>query len=196
MHLGFIRHGETSWNALGKIQGQTDIPLNEQGLLQAKLLANRLKHDQHRWDAVISSDMMRASETAAIIAQTLHIPLLESDTRLRERSFGLAEGTTAEERLERWGELWRTNNLVHFEQEEQISARVRSFIADVEQFSLYRNLLVVSHGSLLAVMFRELCRNLENKRIGNVSYSIFHRQDGQWKAELHNCTKHLEQVSQ
>ncbi len=93
MLIGLVRHGKTDWNAEGKIQGQTDIPLNEEGKAQAIALANRLSGEERIWDAVVSSDLKRAFATAQIIAEKLGIPLLESDSRLRERYFGEVEGT-------------------------------------------------------------------------------------------------------
>ncbi|WP_197285579.1 histidine phosphatase family protein, partial [Burkholderia sp. E168m22] len=86
----FIRHGETAWNRIKRIQGHIDIPLADTGLAQAQRLAARLgreARDGARIDAVYSSDLMRAQQTAQPFADALGLPLLLREG-LRERSYG------------------------------------------------------------------------------------------------------------
>jgi len=64
--LFLFRHGETDWNREGRMQGQTDTPLNATGLAQAEALAHRLR--AHQLDAIVSSDLSRALTTAQIVA--------------------------------------------------------------------------------------------------------------------------------
>ena len=191
MIIGLIRHGETEWNAVGRIQGQTDISLNEAGIRQARALAARLKAEDRVWDAVVSSDLKRARETARILADALGIPLLPPDPRIRERSFGLAEGTTEEERLRRWGADWRSRD-VGQESDDSVQKRGLAFIADWQARSPEIRLLVVSHGSILAVLLRALCSDLEDRRIGNMSLSILESAGSDWRVLLQNCSKHLD----
>ncbi|BBH20974.1 phosphoglycerate mutase [Paenibacillus baekrokdamisoli] len=193
MRLGLIRHGKTDWNALGKIQGQTDTPLNDEGIRQAHALADRLSHDTMQWDAIISSDLSRAYDTARIIAAKLNIPLLPSEVRLRERFFGEIEGTTEEERLRRWGVNWRKSESGQ-ESDETVRGRALSFVDEAAVKEPTRNLLVVSHGSLLAQLLKGMCAELEDKPIGNLSFSIMQNDNNKWSALLHNCTRHLEQL--
>lgn len=193
MIIGLIRHGETEWNALGRIQGQTDIALNEAGIRQAHALAARLKAEDRGWDAVVSSDLKRARETARILADALGIPLLPPDPRIRERSFGLAEGTTEEERLSRWGADWRSLDIGQ-ESDDDVRKRGLAFIADWQGKSPDIRLLVVSHGSILAVLLRALCEGLEDKRIGNMSLSVLESAGAEWRILLHNCSKHLDML--
>ncbi|QAY66148.1 histidine phosphatase family protein [Paenibacillus protaetiae] len=188
MIIGFVRHGKTDWNALGKIQGQTDIPLNDEGIAQAELLAARLSDE---WDAVISSDLQRACQTAAIIAGRTGIPLLKPDARLRERHYGLVEGTTEEERLARWGADWRMQNIGK-EPDESVRNRGLSFLEDYAAANPGTRLLIVSHGSFLSEIFKALCSQIEDVHLGNLSYSIFEQESGAWKPLLYNCTKHLQ----
>ncbi|CAH1218291.1 Adenosylcobalamin/alpha-ribazole phosphatase [Paenibacillus plantiphilus] len=195
MQIGLIRHGKTDWNALGKIQGQTDTPLNAEGIRQAQALAERLSRETMKWDAVISSDLMRANETARIIAQTLQIPLLDSDARLRERYFGEIEGTTEAERLARWGPDWRRSNSGQ-ETDEQVRSRALAFVNEIAARQPSERLLVVSHGSLLAQLMKGMCGELEDKPILNMSFSIMERDGESWKPLLHNCTLHLEHSAQ
>jgi probable phosphoglycerate mutase len=93
--LLLVRHGETDWNAAGRLQGQTDAPLNEHGRRQAATVAGRLAGDGVA--AVYTSDLVRAKETAEIIGATLRLGVVV-DPDLRERDWGSWEGLTAAER--------------------------------------------------------------------------------------------------
>jgi probable phosphoglycerate mutase len=89
-----IRHGETVWNVEERYQGHEDSPLTETGRKQVTALARRMQ--TIRFDTLISSDLGRAQETAAIIADyTGHS--IERDRRLRERNYGIFEGLTVTE---------------------------------------------------------------------------------------------------
>jgi alpha-ribazole phosphatase len=91
LRLLLVRHGETDWNATGRYQGQTDIPLNAAGRWQAKAVADRLAAE--RLDAVYASDLLRAWETAVAIAAP-HGLEVRADMRLREMSYGDWQGLT------------------------------------------------------------------------------------------------------
>ncbi|WP_139999548.1 histidine phosphatase family protein [Paenibacillus paridis] len=190
MLIGLVRHGKTDWNAEGKIQGQTDIPLNEEGIKQAIALAERLSGEARIWDAVVSSDLKRAYRTAAIIAEKLNLPLLDADPRLRERYFGEVEGTKEQERHERWGKEWR-DVAKGVEPNEAVRARALNALKQWQQESPERNLLVVSHGSFLAQMLAELCTELDDQHLHNLSYSILELQGEKWHPQLYNCIVHL-----
>ncbi|WP_373990531.1 histidine phosphatase family protein [Duganella sp. BuS-21] len=85
-----IRHGETAWNAVRRLQGHIDIPLNREGERQAAALARALAAEQ--LDAIVASDLQRAMQTAQAVAG-LHAGLsLQTDARLRERAYGVFEG--------------------------------------------------------------------------------------------------------
>ena len=102
-----IRHGETAWNVDGRIQGQLDIPLNETGRWQAHRLA--LAVAEEGIDAVYSSDLLRAWQTAQAVAHGTRRAIV-ADTGLRERGFGIFEGLTFDEIARRWPEQsqrWR-----------------------------------------------------------------------------------------
>ncbi|WP_053376383.1 histidine phosphatase family protein [Paenibacillus sp. FJAT-27812] len=190
MLIGLVRHGKTDWNAEGKIQGQTDIPLNNEGIAQAKALAERLSGEKRIWDAVVSSDLLRAYATAQIIAEKLELPLLDSDPRLRERYFGEIEGTKEQERHARWGKEWR-NVAEGVEPDADVRARGISALKQWQLEYPDRNLLVVSHGSFLAQLLAELCSELEDQHLSNLSYSILEHRDQRWHPQLYNCTIHL-----
>ena len=107
-HLVLWRHGRTAYNSAARLQGQVDIPLDEVGHWQARTAASRLVK-RARPARVVSSDLTRAVETATYLTQAVDLPL-ETDPRLRERSFGEWEGLTGPEIDARWpGEfgVWR-----------------------------------------------------------------------------------------
>ena len=93
--LLLVRHGETDWNAEGRLQGHTDRPLSDFGRSQARRLAAELEHEGI--DAVYSSDLARARETAEIVGERLGLPVV-LDPDLREKDWGNWEGLTAVER--------------------------------------------------------------------------------------------------
>lgn len=195
MLIGLVRHGETDWNAGGILQGQTDIPLNDIGLKQAAALAERLAAVDKIWDAVWSSDLSRARTTAEIIANRLQIPLAAADVRLRERFFGQIEGTTLQQREEKWGKEWRGLDL-GAESDGDMRARGMAVIQELAESESGRNILIVSHGSFIAQLLQAMCADLEDQRLGNLSYNVLSMNEGKWETVLHNCTRHLDIVSQ
>lgn len=188
--VGWIRHGITEWNRLGKIQGVTDIPLSLEGIEQAKLLAERLAADEIRWDGVVASDLQRAETTGRIIADRLGIPFLK-DERLRERSFGQAEGTTLEQRLARWGDEWR-QHVPDQESNAKLEERGFAFLNDLVAAHPDQSWLVVTHGSFLSTMMKAMCGDLDGGYIQNVSLTVLEQRNDGWKPLIHNCTLHLQ----
>jgi len=93
--LLLVRHGETDWNADGRLQGQTDRPLSDFGRRQARRLAEELADEE--LEAIYSSDLVRARETAEIVGKRLGLPVA-LDPDLREKDWGTWEGLTAVER--------------------------------------------------------------------------------------------------
>lgn len=193
MIVGLIRHGLTDWNAEGRIQGQSDIPLNDEGKAQAQRLAVRLKQENYKWDFIITSGLSRAQETGEIIAKVLNIPVYEPDQRIRERSFGLAEGLTAAERESKWGKQWDTCDLGQ-ESNVEMQKRALAFMQDLAQKHPDANILVVSHGAFLAQLYNALYDNRYTERLGNLSLTILEKQEQEWGLLLYNCTRHLEEA--
>jgi probable phosphoglycerate mutase len=111
----FIRHGETDWNRIKRIQGHIDIPLATSGVEQAHKLAQRLAREAKqgaRLDAVYSSDLMRAQQTAQPFADALGLPL-QLREGLRERSYGAFQGHDSDEIADRFPDEyahWQTRD--------------------------------------------------------------------------------------
>ncbi|ABC82663.1 histidine phosphatase family protein [Anaeromyxobacter dehalogenans] len=103
-HLLLVRHGETDWNAAGRLQGQTDVPLNANGRAQALALASRLRAEGVR--AIGASDLSRARGTAEIVGGALGLEVALLDADLRERGYGAWEGLTRGECAARHPEAW------------------------------------------------------------------------------------------
>jgi broad specificity phosphatase PhoE len=135
--LLLVRHGETDWNAEGRLQGHTDRPLNDHGRRQARALADRLVGDDIV--AVYSSDLSRAHETAEIIGERLGLPVV-TDPDLRERNWGNWEGLTGAER----------DRVDHVgEPREEHTARVLRAVQRIAEAHPDERVVVVTHGGSL-----------------------------------------------
>jgi probable phosphoglycerate mutase len=159
--LTLIRHGETDWNRDRRIQGATDIPLNDTGRAQARATAAALRE---RLGAspitIVSSDLLRAHETASIIAAELGVAAPRTYRGLRERGYGEAEGVHVEEFRSRWGD-WHSAEVPGAEPWADLRARgiaaLGRAVRDHRRATApaAANLVVVSHGA----MIRELIRH-------------------------------------
>lgn len=102
MDLYLVRHGETDWNRVRRLQGRADIPLNDSGRRQAAATAQRLRGCS--LGGVVSSPLLRASQTGEILSATLGLAAPKTDSRLVERSYGAKEGLTPGEVASRFPE--------------------------------------------------------------------------------------------
>jgi probable phosphoglycerate mutase len=187
--IGLIRHGSTLWNKEGRIQGHTDNPLDEEGLRQAAVLAERLSAES--WDYIYSSDMLRARQTAEVIAGRLGIPLAGLLPGIREMNGGLIEGTTENERVERFGSEWRTMDM-KLESNESGQERGVRAIEEIAGLHPGSNVLVVSHGAILRSTLKGLVPNLDvSKLLENTSVTCIVRADSGWTCESYNGVEHL-----
>jgi probable phosphoglycerate mutase len=186
--IGVIRHGVTDWNDEYRTQGHTDIPLNAEGRRQAQLLANRIKSET--WHVIYSSDLSRALETASIIGEADSIEI-RIDSRLREMDCGQIEGTTEQERVDRWGYGWSKLDL-GIESQQSIVNRGRQCLADLADRHSNQNILVVSHGAFLSFTLRRLLSHIDiTENLSNTSVTLLHSGQPRWDCSLYNCTKHL-----
>ena len=156
VELVAVRHGRTAWNADGRFQGQTDVPLDAIGRAQARALAALLAPET--FDAAIASDLSRARETAEIVLGTRPVTL-ENDPRWREMQFGAWEGLTWNEIVARHPEA--AGNAPRFatppggESFDELCARVGSALHGLAaRFTHPARVLVVTHAGVLHALVR------------------------------------------
>lgn len=167
LHLMLVRHGETDWNAQRRFQGQSDVPLSELGRQQVELLAERLAG--HQIDAIYASDLMRAWETARIIASKSGLKV-SSEPRLRELKFGILEGLTFEEAQAQYPEMiaaWLGD--LHQPPEgaetiERFNTRIVSLLDDLKREHDEQIVLLVAHGGPLSELLRAVLELSPEKR--------------------------------
>jgi len=189
--IGLIRHSSTKWNKEGRAQGLSDIPLDEEGLSQAKALAERLSKEE--WNTIFSSDLLRARQTAEIIAERIRMANIYFDDRLREMMGGKIEGTTEEERVCLWGSNWRDLEL-GIEDVDSVSSRGTECIEAVSHKHFGQRVLIVSHGALIGLSLKKLLPNVDtNEHLKNASITTIKKINKHWDCEVYNCTKHLEE---
>ena len=152
--LLLVRHGETDWNREGRWQGRSDTRLNDLGRDQARALADTL---DGTIDAVYSSDLARARETAEILAAKVGLEI-RLDDRLRERGFGSWEGLTTPEIEERHADahrLWRAGEGPGADDAEpfdDFADRITAFLDDILERHPEDEVLVVAHGGSIRVI--------------------------------------------
>ena len=140
--LLLARHGETGWNREGRWQGWADPPLNATGQAQAHRLADELR--AVAFDAVYSSDLRRAHETAVILAAPHAVPVL-ADAGLREIDIGSWSGLTRAEIADRFPDGRRPDGETH----EEHGARVREAVMRIARDHLGERILLVGHGGTI-----------------------------------------------
>lgn len=148
--LHLIRHGQTDWNLQGRYQGQCDIALNRTGLEQARSLARQLA-GQH-FDALYSSDLQRASQTAQVLADALNLRVyLTAD--LREISMGAWEGRLVSDvSLDYAQDESPDNRAPGGESVAQVAARMARAAGEICRAHPAGSVLIVSHGLALAAL--------------------------------------------
>ena len=168
-----VRHGETDWNKARRIQGSTDIPLNQTGRDQAAvtgaLLASR------RWDGVYASPLARAYETGAIIARELGLPAPEAVPEVAERRYGEAEGLTGDEIDARFP---GDTPVPGRESREEVAARVIPAIVALAERHPGENIVLVSHGGVIRTILNVVAPGDHPEPIRNGSVHSFRHTDG------------------
>ncbi|HEX9676072.1 MAG TPA: histidine phosphatase family protein [Anaerolineales bacterium] len=154
--LILIRHGETDWNLEGRYTGQSDVPLNQRGVDQARRMAEELRGEPLA--AIYSSDLARCARTAELLAEASGAPL-HLDPRLREIDQGEWEGMLFEEIRTRFQEAWtrRQANPIQVsapggETVGQVQQRVRQALDGILAKHPAQTVAIVSHGLALAII--------------------------------------------
>jgi probable phosphoglycerate mutase len=174
MTIAFIRHGQTDWNATGRMQGSSDIPLNDVGRQQAREAVGVLAGTA--WDVIVSSPLMRARESAQIIADALGIELGRSYDLLVERDYGEGEGLTYAEIDARWPE----RDYPGLEPLDSVVARGTAALQQIAEEYPGKNVVIVCHGTIIRYTLASLAgRKLE--QITNGSVSTLDLVDDKWR---------------
>lgn len=173
MEIALVRHGQTDYNRDERLQGSSDIPLNETGIEQA-LEAARLLADES-WDGVASSPLLRASVTADIIAAELGLDIVGRYSSLVERAYGEAEGLTKEEAVERFGDDWPGQ-----ESFDDLQRRAIAAIDEVASANPVDALVIVAHGTLIRA-FADHVTGIETDTPDNAHSVRFSGVPGNWK---------------
>lgn len=151
MKFYIIRHGQTNWNKEGRIQGKTDIELNEEGIKQAEEAKRILK--DYPIDMIVSSTLKRARKTAEIINEAKNVPIIFKEA-LEERGFGEFEGKTQQEFQD---EIWNSEILANYnlnkeyrgvETIQDLCNRVWNLIDELKDGYKDKNILLVTHGGV------------------------------------------------
>lgn len=160
-HLCITRHGETDWNADGVLQGWLDVPINKRGREQAHELAESFRN--HDFTRIYSSPLVRASETADIIATTLGLSPVMIHEGLKERCFGVIQGIPKSELSELNPILYQNiasrNPASDFEQGEDMddfAARVLDALMDIAGRHADDQVLIITHGWVMDVITRHI----------------------------------------
>ena len=197
--LLIVRHGETEWNAEGRIQGHTDIGLSENGAQQARSLGQRLADRQI--DVAYSSDLKRTSETARLALGDRNVVLNETP-RLREYHKGIFEGMTLTEIQTQFPDeypKYLEKDLSYApeggETTRDVSTRMASIIQEIKAKHLDETVLVVSHGGALrAAMVSLLGMPLEGNWsfvFGNCGLTMVDTFADNAVLRLFNATSHI-----
>ncbi len=183
-----VRHGETDWNANKIIQGHSNNPLNQTGEKQARELAKKFKNVH--FDAVFSSDLLRAKRTAEIIGQEKNLAV-KTTRFLRERAFGKFEGKPS-----LWLTAWRKaikkgiDSLTEeekkvlikedpqIESDESLMSRFLTFIREIAVAYAGKKILLVSHGGLMRIFLIKIGYFKDEDEsylyhIANTAYIVF-----------------------
>ena len=188
----FCRHGESEHNKKELIQGQIDSELTEKGREQAEELAETLSGTE--FDAIFSSGLKRARDTADIINQDHGVEIFETE-KLRERDLGDLEG----EHYTKWNDVetddhhsWRPENGESLKEHKQRVAEVLDTILEKD----LENVLVVAHGGSIRAALMDIlgCESRQAWRIklDNCSITRLDHNEGRWMIREVNGTSHLE----
>lgn len=153
MKIYITRHGQTEWNALGRLQGRKDIELNAVGQEQAEITRKKLKNE--KIDLIISSSLKRARQTAEIINKEFNVDILE-DERLVERGYGDFEGITKIElkemkkkdpKIDEAYNYIKNISMYNVETMQNLCKRIYDFLDEITKKYKGKNILLVTHGS-------------------------------------------------
>jgi glucosyl-3-phosphoglycerate phosphatase len=190
-----VRHGETDYNAQHRWQGQIDVPLNALGLAQAERLAAHFANIE--LDAIISSDLERAYQTALAIAKPKGIEIIK-DVRLREMALGDFEGLTRPELDVKFAQevldWYASEDFAPPNGESRLQTQLRILAAwqEIVTYKEYETILLLSHGGTMRQLMKHLIpTQMEGIRFGNTSISLLEKRNDEWHGVFLSQTPHL-----
>ena len=175
MNLYLIRHGETDWNAEGRLQGQMDIPLNEKGMEQMLQVAEKMKQLGIEADSIVTSPLQRAKQSAGIVSAILgyNVEDISVEPLLTERSFGEGEGKSWSELVAQYPE-GICAGYEPFEGVEPLEALLErgqaAFDKIVGTYAGMQNIIVVAHGAILSAMVDSITNGKLEYGSGRVAF--------------------------
>jgi len=178
-YIGLFRHGQTDWNIDFRLQGTSDIPMNETGLEQVKTATRALASD---WEVAITSPLGRAVQTAQIATEYLGLDTALVEPLLLERSFGDAEGMLYED----WRELLAQAAVPGCESIAELETRCHRLLESIVRAHEGKRVLAVSHGALIRKVLNLVSKNefpREGERLGNASLSVIAFDGSHWRIE-------------
>jgi uncharacterized phosphatase len=168
-----VRHGETEWNRIRRIQGVSDIPLNDTGRAQAAALGDILA--AHTFDLLVASPLSRAMETASIIATRLSMPTPLAIPDLIERNYGDAEGSNGADLDERYPP---GTEIPGREERSDVTKRVVRVLQDLAIRHPHADILAVAHGGVIRSVVEYAAPGLHKEPITNCSVHSFRHEAG------------------
>jgi glucosyl-3-phosphoglycerate phosphatase len=192
------RHGQTAWNAQHRFQGHSDVPLDATGHEQARRTARYLAALNP--DAIYSSDLARAAETADYLARLTGLPV-QLDKDLRERGGGSWEGLTDAEIRTQYPAEYATWVPPDGESVTIVADRTAAALQRIADSLDSGSLgVLVSHGAAINLAMSRLLGLPEQVRVlgplGNCAWSVLGRRDGHWRLLEHNAGKILDQLAE
>ncbi|XXG52773.1 hypothetical protein AAC387_Pa03g1001 [Persea americana] len=199
--IEIVRHGETTWNASGRIQGQLESELNEVGWKQAEAIAERLGKEL-KPAAVYSSDLKRAKDTAEMIAKKCHCHEVTVVPELKERHVGSLQGFV-------WGEIQeKVPEAYHafFSSEKgleipgggesfnQLCERSVAALEEIASRHKGERVIVVTHGGVLRAIYMAITREPTAGKVLNASINVLHPSEKKWAFKSWSDVAHLNEV--
>lgn len=207
MKLYFIRHGETDWNKVKRLQGRSDIPLNAFGVHLAEETREGLKDVP--FDIAYTSPLSRAKETAEIVLGDRKIPLIEDD-RIEEMGFGSYEGLCCKaDHMEipdpDFMNFFQAPEKYHAPQDGEtfvhLLERTKNFLSELKENAELQNktVLISTHGAALCALLANIKKNPIEKFWGggvqkNCAVTIVNEENGIFQIEAEGLTYYTEEV--
>lgn len=191
-----LRHGETDWNATGRLQGSSDVPLNDRGRAQADAAARAIAPGLAAGTRIVSSPLLRARATADALGAVAGIDV-EEDERLVERTYGEWEGLTSAERrtlsadeVDRWHAGFEPR-IAGYESHARLLARLLPALREIAAAG--EDVVAVGHGSTWRLAVRAFLGLPEDgpniRALGNAAWAEFEvHGDEDWRLARYNVT--------